>query len=88
MRGNCYVASEALFHILGGKTAGWSVYRMRAQGDVHYWLEHDNGMILDPSRMQFKNLPDYSKGKKTGFMTKRPSRRAVDLIGKLTWQAR
>lgn len=68
---------------------GWNVMRiLKCQGDTHYYLEHDNGMIIDPSRRQFKRLPDYSKGRRTGFLTKRPSKRAVALMEILTWQTK
>lgn len=32
-RGNCYYASEALYHILGGKAKGWTP-TLAAQGDT------------------------------------------------------
>jgi len=33
-----------------------------------------------------KNLPDYSKGRGAGFLTKQPSKRAWELIIRLTYQ--
>lgn len=103
-RGNCYVATEALFHILGGRAAGWKAMRVTcreyraAEGprracntETHWFLRHKSGLIIDPSVRQFKRKgwwvkPDYSKARGSGFLTKRPSRRAVDLIRRLTWQ--
>ena len=40
MFGHCYVASEALFHLAGGKTSGLKIKRGRDDsGIVHWWLE-------------------------------------------------
>lgn len=86
MRGNCYVASEALFHILGGKDAGWTVMRLKLRKDTHWYLQHRSGVIVDPSVKQFSRRPPYWKGRATGFLTKQPSRRARILMELLTWQ--
>lgn len=86
-RGNCYVATEALYHILGGRESYWLVYRMRLGHDTHWYLKHSAwGTILDPSRLQFMQEPDYTKGKRTGFLTRRPSKRAMKLMEEMTWQ--
>jgi len=88
-RGNCYVATEALWHILGGKRSDWWIMRMRTATDTHWFLRHrcSSRLILDPSRRQFgRRLPDYSKAKRTGFLTRRPSKRARALMRQLTWQ--
>lgn len=86
MRGNCYVASEALFHILGGKAEGWQAMRVKVPGDTHWYLRHRSGVIVDPSRCQFTRLPPYGKGRAAGFLTKQPSKRARALMDTLTWQ--
>lgn len=86
-RGNCYAAAEALYHILGGKSAGWKPMCMRTKTDTHWFIKHDSGLILDPSRAQFGGrFPDYSKARGKGFLTKQPSRRAKALMEQLTWQ--
>ena len=90
-RGNCYAASEALYHILGGKKAGWKPMRFPLEGpdtkmDTHWFLKHSSGLIIDPSVRQFKSKPDYSGGIGSGFLTKKPSRRARQLMEVLTWQ--
>lgn len=86
-RGNCYVVSEAAYHILGGKRAGWKPMVMRTSTDTHWFLRHESGMVLDLSRRQFHGqLPDYSKARGSGFLTKRPSKRARILIERMTWQ--
>lgn len=86
-RGNCYAASEALYHIMGGKDSQWIPQVMRYRGDTHWFLKHWSGIILDPSERQFdKRKPNYSKARGTGFLTKHPSKRARELMEKLTWQ--
>lgn len=89
MRGNCYVTSEALFHLLGGRAAGWKAMRMRHAGDTHWFLVNtQTGQRLDATARQFgQNKPDYSRAIGTGFLTKKPSRRARDLMEVLTWQS-
>ena len=87
-RGNCYVTCEALYHLLGGKGAGWKPMSLRIANDTHWFLKHDNGTILDPTKSQFGNLvPDYDKARGRGFLTKQPSKRAAALMEKLIWQS-
>jgi hypothetical protein len=86
-RGNCYVATEALWHILGGARSAWKVMRLRVPGDTHWFLKHARtGQVLDPSRRQFARLPSYARAQRAGFLTQRPSRRARALIRQLTYQ--
>lgn len=85
-RGNCYITCEALYHLLGGKKAGWKPMRLRHEGDTHWYLQHSSGLTLDPTVSQFKKSPDYSKARGGGFLTKHPSKRAVDLMKVLVWQ--
>lgn len=94
-RGNCYAASEALYHILGGKEAGWTPMRVgllhpNGARETHWFIKHASGLILDPAVKQFDSpewwpRPDYSKAIGSGFLTKHPSKRAFDLIQRLTW---
>lgn len=91
MRGNCYAASEALYHIMGGKKAGWKPMRFKIVGpnkkiDTHWFLKHTSGVIVDPSVGQFDDTPDYTKAVGSGFLTKGPSQRARKLMKELTWQ--
>ena len=90
MRGNCYVTCEALYHLLGGKAAGWKPMRMKWEGDTHWFLTNTNtGQKLDPTKSQFKNPPegmDYRAAVGSGFLTKEPSRRAKELMKVLVWQ--
>jgi hypothetical protein len=86
VRGNCYVTCEALYHLLGGKGRGWKPMNMRWEGDSHWFLQHrETGVILDPTAQQFRGLPDYSKARGRGFLTKAPSKRAAELMQKLLY---
>lgn len=78
--GHCYVASEAAYYLLGGKEEGWKPMHMTHLGVSHWFLKHESGFILDLTYNQFKNTPDYSKARGTGFLTKTPSKRAKKLI--------
>lgn len=87
MRGNCYVASEALYHLLGGRRAGYKPMTVRHEGDVHWFLVHvPTGLVLDPTVSQFQSPPDYTKARGRGFLTRTPSRRAREMMGRLVWQ--
>lgn len=87
-RGNCYHCSEALYHILGGKKAGWKPMYMNTRATGHHWfLLHKSGMILDATKRQFgKVKPDYSKARGCGFLTKRPSKGARQMMEVMTWK--
>lgn len=89
-RGNCYVATEALYHILGGVHSPWRPQVMRFKGNTHWFLKHkETCQVLDPSRLQFEGeeQPDYSQGRGCGFLTRQPSKRARSLIRQMTWQS-
>jgi hypothetical protein len=90
-RGNCYVTCEALYHLLGGKKAGWIPHWVKHEGDTHWFLakrihEDLTSVILDPTRKQFKTEPHYLLGRSCGFLTKRPSKRAKALMKTMLWQ--
>jgi hypothetical protein len=53
---------------------------------VHWFLKHENGLILDATSDQFKTKPNYDLARGTGFLTKQPSRRAKNLMERLVWQ--
>lgn len=92
LRGNCYVTAEALYHLLGGKDAGWKPMTLRHEGEVHWYLVNvriENAMgyfILDPTASQFLARPPYHLGRGRGFLTAEPSRRAREMMGRMVWQ--
>lgn len=80
--GHCYILSEAAFHLLGGKKAGWTPQHIRHLDMSHWYLKHKDGTILDLSVDQFPTKPNYQNGRGNGFLTKKPSKRAKILITK------
>lgn len=77
--GHCYVASEAIYHL--AKAAGISLNPMFiSHQNVPHWYLLDSGTVLDPTKEQFSETVDYSKGRGKGFLTKQPSKRAAELI--------
>ncbi len=85
-RGNCYVTCEALYHLLGGKDAGYTPHTVRHEGDVHWFLVMHNGYIIDPTASQFKTAPPHHLGRGRGFLTKEPSKRAKALMKIMVYQ--
>lgn len=87
MRGNCYVTSEALYHLLGGKAAGWKPMRISGEHDTHWFLVNTiTGQRVDATAKQFMTPPDYSKAVGAGFLTKLPSKRARQMMNRMVWQ--
>lgn len=90
--GLCYCASEALFHLLGGKAAGYTPVCLTLTPEwqallgttyrTHWVLEDQWGEYLDPTRDQFPGgwTPPYYLGTRKGFLTKGPSKAAQILI--------
>jgi hypothetical protein len=81
--GHCYVASEAVYHALGGKAAGYTPMQIKHEGTSHWFLKHSSGKILDATSDQFATAVPYEKAKGRGFLTKEPSRRAKTLMSRL-----
>ncbi len=78
--GHCYVASEAIYHLLGGKKAGYVPQFIRHEGQPHWFLRSPDGRVIDPTRDQFKTPVPYDKGKGKGFLTAQPSKRAARVM--------
>jgi len=88
--GFCYVASEAIYHLAGGKRAKLVPMVLKVEGrppvGAHWWLE-DRSLsppkVVDVTAGQFR--PALTKRERTlgrgcGFMTKRPSVGAREII--------
>lgn len=86
VKGNCYAASEALFHLLGGKEAGWKPMVISMEPFNHWFIKHNSGIIVDLTCSQFAEKPDYTKARGCGFLTKQPSKKAQELMKRLVWQ--
>jgi hypothetical protein len=80
MTGHCYVASEAAYHLLGGKAAGWKPMFVSHEGAPHWFLQGPNGERLDITASQFRTAVPYDKAKGKGFLTDKPSARARTVI--------
>ncbi len=86
--GHCYAASEACFYLLGGRSSPWRPRHGRdPNGIVHWWLVNiGSGDILDPTADQYKAVdagPPYNVARSGGFLTKEPSRRAVEIMDRV-----
>jgi hypothetical protein len=82
--GYCYVASEALYHLAGGESSGLSVFRCSlSNGGSHWWLTDEQGRIIDPTAGQFGEPPPYASGKRTFFLSRKPSKRAQILMARV-----
>ena len=85
--GHCYIASEALYHLIGGKKSGYSPRVAReSDGETHWYLENKDGKKLDPTRSQYTKIgeePPYAKGRGCGFLTRKPSKRASIIIQRI-----
>lgn len=84
--GNCYVATEALYH-LWGKANGYTPmclpYRLNREMVGRHWFleQRASGLQVDITADQFQGRqPDYPAAKPKGFMTKAPSKRAQIII--------
>ena len=83
MAGHCYVGSEALYHKLGGKSAGWTPQTIRHEGGPHWFLENKDGTIIDPTADQFESPVPYEQSKGCGFLTRQPSARCLKVLARL-----
>jgi hypothetical protein len=80
--GFCYIATEALFYLIGGLDSGYKPVCLTEPDGTHWWLQRRKS-ILDPTLSQYDGeMPRYHDGRKTGFLNGyvRPSRRAAALI--------
>ena len=81
--GFCYIATEALFHLVGGTSSDFRPMYLRDGAETHWWLQDSNGSILDPTHDQYGGAkPPYHLGKRAGFQNgyKRASKRASALL--------
>jgi hypothetical protein len=85
-RGHCYVASEALYHLMD-KRRGFKPHTVQIGGETHWFLMIPGKInVLDPTFDQFDSpLPWclYQDSRGRGFLTKKPSRRARILIARV-----
>ncbi len=77
--GHCYIASEIMYHALGGKEAGFTPQTIQHEGGPHWFLRDKEGNVIDPTAQQFATPVPYEKARGCGFLTKHPSKRAQQL---------
>jgi hypothetical protein len=82
LAGHCYIASEAIYHLSGGKSSGLVPQYIKVNGISHWYLKYGN-KIIDPTAGQFNFAIDYSNGVGRGFLTSEPSSRARILIDRV-----
>lgn len=84
LAGHCYVASEAVYHMLGGQRAGWVPQSVQHEGGPHWYLKHKfSGYIIDPTASQFDTPVPYEKGVGRGFLTRQPSKRTQVVLDRI-----
>jgi hypothetical protein len=89
LEGFCYVAAEAMYHLLGKED--WkpcmASYEDEGGKTSHWWLAHKTtGRIVDPTHEQFTELgkvPPHHLGKGCGFLTQQPSKRAQRILDRV-----
>lgn len=80
--GHCYIASEALFHLLKDKHKKVKPYVIVFPNGRTHWFLKVNGKIIDPTAAQFKTIP-YHLARACGFLTKTPSKRCKILLARI-----
>ena len=83
LAGHCYVASEALYHSSGGKSAGLTPMHVKHEGASHWFLRAASGENIDPTASQFATPVPYHEAKGKGFLTRQPSRRAQTVMRRM-----
>ena len=87
MFGHCYVASEVLYHMLGPDKYSAACGRDE-RGIVHWWIvDKVTGEVHDATADQYLSkslIPPYAKGRRTGFLTKGPSKRAQIVLARMS----
>ena len=79
--GHCYVASEAVWYLLGDKRCGYGPHVLRTAGGTHWFLKHkETSEVLDPTAEQFTEPVCYENAVRCPFLTPRPSNRAAIII--------
>lgn len=85
LAGHCYVASEALYHLLGGKAAGITPMRITHEGGPHWWIRTRDGDHVDLTAGQFTTPVPYAQGVGCGFLTRQPSKRAQTVLDRVRY---
>jgi hypothetical protein len=82
---HCYVASEVIYHFLGGRSAGLTPMNIKHEGVQHWFLLCGKGMVIDVTADQFDTPVPYDQARGRGFLTKKPSKRAQILLERIRY---
>jgi hypothetical protein len=81
LNGLCYVLSECLYHLF---PAILTPYRISwGDGNTHWFLRDKEGKIIDPISEDGREIcaqEEYALAREAAFLTKAPSKRAVELF--------
>lgn len=87
LEGHCYVAAEALWHLLGKDEYQpyYAKYVDEGGRATHWWLVHKKtGLFADPTKEQYlPDKPPYDIGRRATFLTLSPSKRAKVVIDRV-----
>jgi hypothetical protein len=70
--GHCYVATEAYYHLVGGKAAGLTRFHIKHEDASHWWLLDLRGRVIDLTAEQFKTPVPYERGRRRAFLPPTP----------------
>ena len=74
--GFCYVASEAIWHLLGGPDSAYVPHRIVHERRSHWYLMNPAGSVIDVTVGQFRRCPQHESGARRAFIHPTPSKRA------------
>lgn len=85
LSGHCYVATEALYYLLPNNIQEiFKPSTLKVNGVTHWFLRNIiNNEILDPTAPQFDFELDYTKSRRSAFLTQVPSKRCLILINRI-----
>jgi hypothetical protein len=78
--GECYAASEAIYHLAGGKAAGLVPCVVRMPDGGTHWFLRWGAVVLDVTARQYRGAVRYERARGCGFLTRHPSRRAAAIM--------
>lgn len=86
LAGHCYTVAEVLYH-LWGKKNNFDPFQVEVKdplmGTVSHWYLCCGTTVIDPTKGQFSREVPYPVGKRRAFITRKPSRRAQEVIRRL-----
>ena len=82
--GHCYIATEALYYLLGEDNVNYTPSTIKVDGITHWFLKNKNtGEIIDPTKDQFDYPLNYDKSVNRFFLTTTPSKRTLILLNRI-----